>query len=56
MIGEDGKPIKSEVTQTTGFPALDAAGLEALSTCQFKGPETSWQAMNYERKLDENGR
>ena len=36
LVGADGAIVNSRVEQTSGFPALDQAALDALNKCRFK--------------------
>jgi TonB family protein len=53
LIGEDGKVQDAVITETSGFPLLDAAALEGVAKCRFKPAKTdgklqaAWLKMQY---------
>jgi D-alanyl-D-alanine endopeptidase (penicillin-binding protein 7) len=53
LVSTDGKVKDAQVTQSSGFPALDEAARSALAKCSFKpgmsggAPVESWASMQY---------
>ncbi len=54
LIGADGSVKQSEVMQSSGYPILDQAAIQALSTCEFRPasdpdgkPKEAWTTIRY---------
>lgn len=59
LIGLDGRVVSGQVNRSSGYPRLDKAALQALSSCRFKPgtvagqPVQSWAILKYIWKLQD---